>query len=906
MKYKYVIMLFIMIASFAFGTQNDEIVPGRMLVQFKPEYRGQIQIGNVDNIAITNFDAINQLNKKYQVNQFDKLVKEPNPTDLAKEYGMDLIYLLTFPENYDVTTIQNEFAQTNIFKYVEPDLIRKLDVVKKDPSDLIPNDPLYSGQWHLAKIQCPSAWDYTLGDTLVKAIVIDCGVDYLHEDLQYTYSINVPEDINHNFRFDPTPSTSGGDLDNIDQDGNGYPDDVIGYNFINGNANPYPPAGDDHGTECCGVYCAHANNGRGIAGITWGCRYVIARCGTGGSIYTSYAIQALNYAVSRNVWVLSMSYGGSTYQSLENNALQYCWAAGIVPIASAGNEFSNYNPKYPACYPNITSCAASDAQDHRSDWGGGQQSNYAPWVDVTAPGTGVLTTDIFTNQYGAFDGTSFSCPCVVGEAMLLKTVFPSMTNAQCTTRIYQSCDTMPDVQFYAGNLGHGRINIAKAIYQTIRCNLRTTGFRLNDGNNNYPEPNEPIAIITTMANEQGYQDATNVTATLSCTDPSITITKSTATFPTIHPGSSQTCSADSFVFTVASNIIPHKVKFAINITSTPPSLRTSDTIYQNVGLPRILLVDDDAGSDLERWYKQAVDSLKTLWSVWTVATAGSPPLDTLLHYPVVVWFTGLDSLNTLTTTDQTNLTGYLNQGKNLLICGQNIGQNIGATPFYANYLHATYEVTHTGQLYSVGIPGDPIGGTNGDTIVTGGAGGASNATSCDGVKPINGAFGCFRYRSYADTTIYGVIRYAGTYKVIYFGLPFEAIDHTVGRYIQKWDVLRRILNFFGEPLPGVEQEPPTIINTLTRPSLNIYPNPFSSMTKINFSLPNTDKVEINIYNSTGALVRTLTPHTLLLASRYSITWDGTNNQGTRLMNGIYFFELKTANAISTQKAVILR
>ncbi|MEO0082805.1 MAG: S8 family serine peptidase, partial [candidate division WOR-3 bacterium] len=875
----------------------DEIAPGRLLVQFKPEYRDAINIEFVDGKPITPFPVVNQLNEKWRVYQFEKLNKEPNPTELAKQFGMDLIYLLLFPETYDVLSIKEEYYQTGFFEYVEPDLIRKADVVPRDP-DLIPNDPLFSGQWHLTKIKCPTAWDSFHGDSSVTALIIDCGVDYLHEDLTWTYAVNPAEDINHNGRFDPTPASSGGDLDGIDQDYNGYADDVIGYNFLNGNANPFPPAGDDHGTECVGVFCAHTNNGAGVAGITWGCRYVIARVGTGGSIYTSYAIQALNYAVSRNVWAINMSYGGSYYNSLENNAIQYCWSAGIVLAASAGNQFSNFQPRYPACYPNVIAVAASDAQDLRSNWGGGYESNYAPWVDVTAPGTQVLTTDIFTNAYGAFDGTSFSAPCVVGEALLLKSVYPSMTNAQCTTRIFQSCDSMPDPQYVAGNLGRGRINVAKAVLQPIRCNLRTVSFRLNDGNNNYPQPGEYIALITTMTNEINYQPATNVSATLTCSDPAIVITKNTATFPTINPGGSANCSADSFVFTVVPNAIPHRVRFEITINATPPSIRTADTIYMNVCLPRILLVDDDNGADYERWYKQAIDSLKTIYAVWTVATAGSPPLDTLLQYPVVVWFTGLDSLNTLTSTDQTNLTSYLNQGKNLFICGQNIGQNIGTTPFYSNYLHAEYVVSHTGTLYSVGIPNDPIGGVNGDTIVTGGAGGASNATSCDGIRPISGAYPCFRYRNYPDTTVYGVIRYNGTYKVVYFGLPFEAIDHTVGRYIQKWDVMRRILEYFNEPLPGVEQEITDL--KFTSDKLQIYPNPFINQTNIRLLLPAIKGSKLNIYNATGTVVKTMSVDSPL------IIWDGTNQEGKKLTNGVYFVELKTPNGSLTKKALILR
>jgi len=257
-------------------------------------------------------------------------------------------------------------------------------------------------------------------------------------------------------------------------------------------------------------------------------------------------------------------------------------------------------------------------------------------------------------------------------------------------------------------------------------------------------------------------------------------------------------------------------------------------------------------------------------------------------------------LNTLTSTDQTNLTSYLNQGKNLFICGQNIGQNIGTTPFYTNYLHASYVISHTGILYSVGVPGDPIGGVNGDTIVTGGAGGASNATSLDGIRPVSGAYGCFRYRNYADTTVYGAIRYEGTYKVIYFGLPFEAIDHAVGRYIQKWDVMRRILEYFNEPLPGIEQEQPYVVNSLFKPSLHLSPNPFSMSTRISLSIPKHEYAELNIYNATGTLVKSI------ITDNSSIIWDGKDRFGNKLLNGIYFFELKTSYGNITQKAVILR
>jgi hypothetical protein len=888
MKYKLIILLLIITVSVGIC---ENFVPGQILIQFNQNCRNKIQIADIDGIAKTTVQSVDQLNQKWNVYKIEKLIRDPHPNELAQKFGLDLLYLLSFPTDKNVSMVVKDYESADAIEFAGPNLIL--------PVDIVPNDPMYSSQWHLVKTQCPVAWDATTGDTTVAVMAIDQGVEYTHSDLQNSFLINNPEDINHNHRFDPVPVGQGGDLDGIDQDGNGYADDVIGYDFVSNDPNPIPEGSDDHGTLCAGVEVAETNNNIGVASFGWKCRQVVARAGYSGGVYIAQAITSLYYAVSRGVWAISMSFGGSTPYDPFNNAIQYAWQGGKVLTGSAGNEYSGGALRYPAGYNNVISCAASDAADHRSDWGGGQESNYGTWVDLAAPGTGVLTTDI-GNGYEAPDGTSFSAPCVAGEALLLKAMFPTMTNDQCTTRIFQSCDTMPDVQYHAGNLGHGRINVAKAIYQSIRCNLRTTAFRLNDGNNNYPQPNEAVAMITTMYNELNYQNATNVSATLTCQDPNIIITKNTATFPNINAGVSQSCSADSFVFQVAANAIPHRVRFIVNIIASPPSLHTTDTVYVNVCFPRILLVDDDAGADYERWYKESIDSLKTLYRIWTVVTDGSPTQDTLLNYPVVVWFTGFDSLNTLTSTDQTNLTGYLNQGHNLFICGQNIGQNIETTPFYSNYLHAQYAVSNTGIVFMVGVPGDPIGGVYGDTIVTGGSGGAANAWSNDGIRPIGGAYGCFRYRNYSDTTVYGAIRYSGSYKVVYFGLPFEAIDHTPGRYIQKWEIMRRILNFFSEPLPGIEQEQPSIVNNYLKPSLNLSPNPFSSKTRIKFSQPVIGNAQVHIYNINGELVKSIATNSSI------VLWDGTDQSGRKLVNGVYFCELKTTNGSVTTKAIVLQ
>jgi hypothetical protein len=899
--YKKLMIVSLLVFGFALA---EQYLPGEIIVQFDESYRSQINLQVIDGKVTSGLERVDNLIQKWHITGFRPLINPPDPYraeievirhyERAKDFALDLLYSLYFPRETDVWTVVDDFKKIPEIKFVGPNYIL--------PVDFIPNDPMFTSQWHLTKTQCPLAWDTTTGNPEFSVMVIDQGVDYNHDDLRNTFKINTREDINNNGFFDPWPASQGGDLNGVDDDGNGYADDVIGYDFVGGDPNPIPEGGDDHGTLCAGVIVATINNNIGVASYAGNCKQVVARAGSGGGIYTSQAISAKYYAVIRGVNVINMSYGGSTYYGPADNAIQYCWQGGIVLTASAGNNYSYGAPRYPACYNNVIACAASDPNDMRSVWGGGYESNYAPWVDVTAPGTQVLTTGN-GNTYQAPDGTSFSAPCVAGLALLIKSMYPTMTNAQCTLRIFQSCDSMPDPQYLAGNLGRGRINATKAIYQPIRCNLKTISQRLNDGNNHYPQAGETVAIITTLCNERGYQNATNIVGTLYTDDPGITIIKNTATYPTIPAGQTGSCSADSFLFFVSPNFIPHRVRFVVQHTATPPTLRTADTFYVTVGDPRILLVDDDGGRDYERWYKEAIDSLKTLYALWTTTSSGSPPLETLLRYPVVVWFTGLESLNTLTVTDQNNLTTYLNHGKNLFICGQNLGQDIGTTPFYSNYLRAAYVTTHTGQLFVIGIPGDPLGGVNGDTIVLGGAGGAANATSCDGIRPVAGASGSFRYRNYADTTVYGAIHFSGTYKVVYFGMPFEAINHSPARYIQKWEIMRRILAFFNEPLPQcIEEKTDALVEIVHSDfNFNVYPNPGSNRITIQLINPSSSAALVNIYDVNGRLVKTFT-----INQEPKVIWDCTDHKGNKVRPGIYFCEVRSNNTKEVKKTVVLR
>lgn len=869
----------LLIIFFALGlfAQTDDYVPGQMLLQFKNELRGSINISQQDGIALTGIPAIDELNRQWQVAEIKKVILDPNPDEIARRMGLDLLYLFTFPKTTDIEQISAAYERLPAVKYTSPNLIYHIDRT--------PNDPRYPDQWHLTNIDCPEAWDFSTGDTTVVTAIIDMGVDYTHEDLQASIWVNPGEDINHNGRFDSL------DFNGVDDDTNGYVDDVIGYDFFNGDPDPMPVTiADDHGTHCFGIATAKADNNIGVAGVSWNVRGMDLMCGDNSGIYLSPAIAATYYAADNGAWVTSMSYGSYRGQNFaESTALAYAWERGLINVASAGND-NVTTPHFPSGYSWVVAVAASTPGNAKADF-----SNYGTWIDVCAPGVNIWST-IIANRYAPFDGTSMAGPVVAGEAALLKSAFPAMTNAECTTRIFNSCDSMPDRLYRSDSLGHGRVNVGKAILQLQRSNLSLTGYRINDqaGNNNgIPDPGETVALIITLANELNWQDASSVTATIDNDDPEIEILKNNASFPTIPAGGSANCSVDSFVFRVRTNSPPYRARFAVNKSANPPTYDNFDNLMVTIGSPRVLLVDDDDGGNLELWYSAAADSLGVLSRIWSVANSGSPVLETLNNYPVVIWLTGLDSTETLTPTDMTNLSSYLDGGGNLFISGQNLGQEIGGQLFYSNYLHARYLANRitTGSLPKViGIDDDPIGNDDEDTLVMMGTGGANNARSMDGIQPINGAIGSHHYPTNPDT-VYAGIHYAGTYKVVYFGFPFEAIDANPTRYTQKWEILRRILIFFEETLPGVAEK----LETMSPAGLTIRPNPFSTKITIRIgtgksllqkvgeaSLPRLFLIQI--YDIAGKLVR----HWKLDSPQNSIVWDGTDYQGRKLPKGIYF------------------
>lgn len=862
---------------------GEEYLAGQIIVELRPELRGQIRLSTEDGVALFGVPALDELSHRWGVNEIAPLMRNPNPGPIAREYGCDLQYLVQFSAEQDIAPVMADYAALAVVDYACPNGWMRFDEA--------PNDSLYNRQWHFTNLAAPFAWGVAKGRARVVNCVLDDGLDWLHPDIKSNLWINSPEDVNGNGQFD-TLWYPDGDLDGVDQDNNGYTDDVIGFDFVEGDPNPMPTPGNNHGTHTWGTTNAVTNNVSGVAGATWNSKSMAYRCGSGGGISIFAAIAGIYHGVPAGAWSFSMSFGSSSPYQPMADACQYAWDSGSVLFGSAGNDGAEVM-RWPACYNGVENVAASRQNDMKASW-----SNYGTWVDVTAPGEAIYATYTrLSGSYGAMDGTSMSCPLAAGVACWIKSFDTTLSNASAIQLLHDACDSMPDPLYSQGKLGAGRVSMANVVLPLYYCDLKMESWRFRDPNgNNRPDPGELVALIVTYRNTAGWRTATSVRAHLSTGTPDVTILKNSASFPDIPAGSSRNCSADSFVIQIDPNSPPRRITFNLTVTASPEPAWPDTNFTVTSGEPRVLLVDDDGTQTFERYYTSALDSNGILYHSWTVQSSGSPSADTLRDYPVVIWFCGNEATNTLTPTDRSNLTSFLSNGGKLMLSGQNVAKELSADAFLADYLHAQFVADSAGKPFLPGIPGDPI--TNGDTMVLSGGGGANNATSADVVRPLGEAVACARFRDYADTTTCPVLRYSGGYKLVFFSVPFEAIDHS-SRYLQRWTLIQRIFNWFGERIPGSVETPPTPPDK--RPYvLSISPSPFSHTALVRFFAPVTGRVELRTYSLSGRLVDSQAQD-VRLAEAASFRLDG-----SRLPAGTYVVQLVTDSGVFAQKTAVLR
>lgn len=300
--------------------------------------------------------------------------------------------------------------------------------------DWLPNEPLLAEGangtlWDVYALGLPAAWDLAKGDDVLVA-VIDTGVTRTHPDIAANIWVNDGEDLNHNAQVDAA------DFNDVDDDGNGYFDDVWGWDFVWDDNDPSdnndPSGHDGHGTHVAGTVAAIGDNGRGIVGVAPHAKVMVLKVAD-----ASQDAQAIRYATDMGADVINASWGSSPFGPLAE-ALAYAASRGVVVVSSAGNDNGSADAKWPCADPWSLCVSATDRNNEFT-----APSNFGESVDVGAPGKEITSLAFNFNsqeETTVLSGTSQASPHVAGVAALLLSKTPSLTIEQIRQLLWATAD----------------------------------------------------------------------------------------------------------------------------------------------------------------------------------------------------------------------------------------------------------------------------------------------------------------------------------------------------------------------------------------------------------------------------------------------------------------------------------
>jgi subtilisin family serine protease len=446
----------------------------------------------------------------------------------ASRIDLSTIYEIRFAQAIEVQKMLSLLRQQAGVIYAEPVYLRRISYD--------PNDPSLGNQTYLNIIKAREAWDVTRGDTSVVIAIVDTGVDWQHPDLAANIWRNYNEIPNNG----------------IDDDGNGYKDDIRGWDFggANGTEDNDPrEEAPTHGTLVAGIASAVSDNGIGISGLGFNCKIMPVKA-TSREFPNSipYGFKGIVYAAENGADIINCSWGSSGYSQVEQEVIDYATSLGALVVAAAGNEANNC-PGYPAAYRNVLAVAATTSSDRLAGF-----SSFGYWVDLAAPGTNIYGT-WQPGTYTAFQqGTSFSSPIVAGIAALVKSQHQNWSPGAVAEKVRLAGDNIGSQNpGFDRQIGYGRVNAQRAVLASSTPGVRIDSlwFREVAGDNDgYFEVNEEIAVSVRLKNF--LEPANNLTVTLSENSAYISVLSSGPRLVNISRGGSATLT-DAFRFRVAAN-----------------------------------------------------------------------------------------------------------------------------------------------------------------------------------------------------------------------------------------------------------------------------------------------------------------------------------------------------------------
>ncbi|MBC6988643.1 S8 family peptidase [Hymenobacter sp. BT491] len=483
---------------------------GTLVFKLRPELR---EAASPDAVAVPALQkALQQLRATTLQQKFPRSLapdpEKPGAVDLR------LVYQIRFSPDVAPEKACRSLLQTGAVEYAEP-------LYTRDPLTQ-PNDPLADstradGQYYLKNIQAYRAWDVTKGDTSIVIGITDTGTRYTHEDLKDQYKRNYADPI-----------------DGLDNDRDGYVDNFRGWDLADNDNDAFRQLGNAHGVQVTGCAVGRADNGVGLAGVGYACKFLPLKIYPTNSTGYFAGYEAIVYAADHGCQVINMSWGGAEGKSrFEQDVINYAAInRDAVLVAAAGNTKGDFD-YYPASYDHVLSVAQLTATDAITDY-----TTYSYHVALSAPGLNILSTNGYNDADYAllFGGSSFSAPMVAGAAGLVRARFPQYNSQQVAAQLRQSADDIYAIAAntaYRDKLGKGRLNVHRAVALTDLRAVQITASTFAPSRLVQP-PGDSLRLGIEIQNL--LQPVDNLTITLTSLSPYLTVpqgTYSAGSLPTL-------------------------------------------------------------------------------------------------------------------------------------------------------------------------------------------------------------------------------------------------------------------------------------------------------------------------------------------------------------------------------------
>lgn len=530
---------------------SNEYMAATIIIKVKPAFGNLCSESKIDHASFTALSktiGVTNLHKKFPHDKSPIRAKNEAGQDYA---DLSLIYELKYTSGLHIEKAISKLLLSNILEYAEPHFIPHLNYN--------PNDPLANStnQYHLLTVNAYNGWNVNKGDSSIVIGITDTGNDFTHPDL-----------------FNNTKRNYGDVVDGVDNDGDNYIDNYMGWDLGENDRDATWEA-NAHGVHVSGLSSASVDNNIGGAGVGFNCKFLPVKISnSNGSLIAAY--EGIKYAADHGCHIINCSWGGGGSSQFGQDIIDYATInKSSLVVCAAGNNGVD-GDFYPAAYNYVLSVGNTSQNDVKFS-----NSNYGYMIDVCAPGDNVNSTWP-GSFYITTSGTSMSSPIVAGAAGIVKNHFPTYNGLQVGERLKVTADNIYGVNpSFINKLGTGRINLFRALTDPSSPSVVMTSKAVTDHNDLSFINGDTLFISSTFINYLDPTSSLNVTVTPLSSFASVV--DNTTTLGVLNTLASTTNSLDPFTFKLIGSIpINQGIDFEVLMSDGTYQAKQYFTLYVNV------------------------------------------------------------------------------------------------------------------------------------------------------------------------------------------------------------------------------------------------------------------------------------------------------------------------------------